>query len=435
MQGAAVGAVCAWTGALLLAATAAAADSAGGVRVIIETPASGEVVRSELAMAPLAGHAQAGAEPTDFDVMFVVDVSGSTEHCSLVDVDGDGVVGEVPAWAVRAAREATSGWGQCSDPQDSIVAAEVRAGLALLDDLDPARIRVGVVAFSGALDPSAAAQDPSSSVDARLEQPLTHDFPVVRATLDALAQRLPAGGTNIAHGLRLAIRELQARGDSASSPRAQARKVALLLTDGLPSLPFGDIDISDPQDIQAALAAAREAALAGIQVNVFALGISALAEPFAATEVARVTGGIFHGVRRPGDIVSIFSGVTFANVNSVVAVNLTSGEASGPYDIHLKPDGSFRGFVPVVPGRNRVRVAAYSTTGERGATEITIDFRHQELTTREMEAELERLRQRTRAIQLEAERIRQEQYRRREKERAVSIEVEDSTPPTEEKQP
>ena len=201
----------------------------------------------------------------------------------------------------------------------------------------------------------------------------------------------------------------------------------LFLTDGTPSLPHPPVSQQNPEDILAAQSAARQAARQGVRVNVYGIGPGAIREPIAATEIARTTGGIYYPVRRPGDIVSVFSGVTFANVNSVVAVNLTSGEASGPFDIHLKPDGSFEGFVPVVPGKNRLRVAAFSTDGVRGSAEVTIDYRHEELTTSEKRAELERIRERTRAIQLELERRRQDEYRKREPERALDLEIEKSS--------
>ena len=55
----------------------------------------------------------------------------------------------------------------------------------------------------------------------------------------------------------------------------------------------------------------------------------------------------------------MLTGVSFANVEDVVAVNLTLGEMSGPDDILLSPDGSFRGFIPVRPGKNRIRISAW----------------------------------------------------------------------------
>ena len=70
----------------------------------------------------------------------------------------------------------------------------------------------------------------------------------------------------------------------------------------------------------------------------------------------------------------MLTGISFANVEAVVAVNLTLRESSGADDILLHPDGSFRGFVPVKPGLNRIRVSALASDGTRGSTELDIHF-------------------------------------------------------------
>ena len=131
----------------------------------------------------------------------------------------------------------------------------------------------------------------------------------------------------------------------------------------------------------------------------------------------------------------MLSGVSFANVDDVVAVNLTLSEWAGPDDILLKPDGSFRGFVPVRPGRNRIRVSALASDGTRGSTEIEILFKHQDMTDAELQAELARIRRRQRELQLVVERKKQEAFRRSERERTLSIEVEEKPNPDQEAQP
>ncbi len=107
-------------------------------------------------------------------------------------------------------------------------------------------------------------------------------------------------------------------------------------------------------------------------------------------------------------------------------MNLTLGEMSGPDDIFLQPDGSFRGFVPVRPGRNRIRVSALASDGTRGSTEFDVEFKHQELTDAELAEELERIRTRNREIQLLMERKRQEVFRRQVRERSLQIQVEEN---------
>jgi hypothetical protein len=422
----------AWLGALgaLLAGVSRADPGEPPVRVQIQSPAGNEVVRGRFDLAPFAGMASAGERPTDFDVMLVIDVSASTRYPSGVDVDGDGVLGRREPPLVRGLPEV-----ECSDPGDSVLAAELAAARALIEELDPQRIWLGVISFSGLADPSGESAKASSVKDATLQQALTGDYSLVRAALDRIAAAGSHGGTDMAHGVRLATLELTGRAGAASQPRPGARKVMLFLTDGKPSLPYGSQELDDPEDIEAAAAAARLAAEAGIAINVYGLGAEANDYPIAPREMTRATGGVYKPVALPGDIVAVFSGVSFANVESVVAVNLTIGEMAEVYDIRLRPDGSFQGFVPVQPGKNRVRVSAFSSAGERGSAEFTIDFRRAELSTTEKEAELARVRERTRAILIESERVKQEAYRQRERNRSLQIEPDKPDKPEKSEKP
>jgi hypothetical protein len=390
--------------------------------VVVNSPETGAVIRNRTDMAPLSGFAQAGERPTDFDVMLVVDVSGSTAYPSGIDVGGDGEIGEQRS-ALMVGLPKTKN----TDPDDSVLAAEIAASQTLLEGLEIQRVRVGVVSFSGEIDPATKRRRSPNQVDAILEQPLTQDYARVELALRAVLLRGPKGGTNMEAGLKLALRELASLTGAQSNPREGAKKVILMLTDGVPSLPFGHADKQDREDIEAVVAAARLARAAGVSINVFGLGRVASNYPIAATETARVTSGLYTPVRRPGDIVSMLTGVSFANVEDVVAVNLTLGEMADPDDILLQPDGSFRGFFPVRPGRNRVRVSALASDGSRGSTEFDIVFKHQDLTDAELQAELERIRKRNRDLQLVMEQKRQERFRE-EVRRTLTIEVEDQEP-------
>ena len=78
-----------------VAAPSPGADPGGApVRVEIESPRPGERVENRVDQAPIRGTAFAkGEQPSEFDVMIVLDVSGSTESPSGADVDGDGEIG------------------------------------------------------------------------------------------------------------------------------------------------------------------------------------------------------------------------------------------------------------------------------------------------------------------------------------------------------
>ncbi len=396
-----------------------ASGSEDAVRIVVDSPSAGDVVRGRTDLAPLSGVATAGGRPTNFDLMLVVDVSGSTRYPSGIDIDGDGELGRQKAGLVAALDTINT------DPDDSILAAEIAGARRLLDQLDPERVRVGVVSFSGEIDPATGRRRSFEQADSLLEHPLSSNFESVAQALEAVRLRGPHGGTNMEAGVKHALREVAGLMGAQSVPRNGAKKVILLMTDGKPSLPFGRADVEDPEDVEAAVAAAELAKSAGITINVFGLGPNAIDYPQAATAVARATAGLYTPVRRPGDIVSLLSGVSFANVEDVVAVNLTLGEWAGPNDILLQPDGSFRGFVPVRPGVNRIRVSALASDGTRGSTELDIIFKHQDLSDGELELELERIRDRSRGLELLMERERQEAFRKRERERTLSIEVEE----------
>ncbi|MFI5314637.1 MAG: VWA domain-containing protein [Myxococcota bacterium] len=414
---------CGLAAALAVAAPAARAGDADGVKIEIRSPKPGETLHNKTDMAPLAGLAIAGERPTSYDVMIVIDVSGSTEYPSGIDVDNDGIVGQTERSVSPGVDDTPN-----TDPDDSILAAEVAASKALLDGLDPNRIHVGVLSFSGEID-QVTGRGVNPKNDAQLEQPLTSDFAKVRGALEAIRLRGPSGGTNMEAGVKLALRELASLPGAVSTPRPNAKKVILFLTDGKPSLPFGLANVEDKEDILAAIDAATLAKVAGVMLNIYGLGPEAIDYPVAVTEMAKATSGTYTPVRTPGDIVSLLSGVSFANVEDVVAVNLTLMEWAGPNDILLAPDGSFKGFVPVRPGMNRIRVSALASDGSRGSLEFDLQFAQQAMTDLELAAERDRIRQRTKEIQLRLERDKQEAFRKQERERTLEIGVDKSGNP------
>jgi Mg-chelatase subunit ChlD len=412
--------------AVLLAAGAA---HAGAVSVRVDSPSAGSVVESELHMAELTGLATAEGEGArGYDVMVVLDVSRSTQSASGADVDEDGEIGEDPHLGLFAPGEYPDDV-YSTDPEDTILHAEVKAANILLDGLDATRVRVGLITFSGAVDPATGRQVSPTQFDATLQVPLTQDFGRVRTALGRVLARGPHGATNFADGLRLATKELAGLSGATSKPRPGARPVILFLTDGVPSFPTGQATVSDPGDIEAAVAAARVAQAAGIRINTFAVGPDALAKPKAATEVARVTLGAYTPVLEPGAIVAALQSVSFANVEDIGVVNLTT-EESAP-DVRLNPDGSFQAFVPVREGTNRVLVNALASDGSEANTEIEFEFRVAEKQGLEKQAELARLRKLNDELirHLEAERIkraRREQRLRKE----LEIRVENPDSPT-----
>ncbi len=385
------------------------------VQVVVENPRSGEVVKNRVHMAPLRGSASADRErPTAFDVILAIDVSQSTDAASGIDVDGDGIVGINPRYELLPPGTYPPDVLN-TDPGDSILAGQVKAATVLLDSLDSARVRVGIVTFAGEVNAVTGERARIEQEDAWLEQSLTNDYARLRQALPGVLARGARGATNFAAGIRLAVVELAGLSGALSQPNEQAKKVILFLTDGTPTFPIGKGVVSDAGDVEAAISAAKLAHEAGATINSYGLGPGALTYPFALTEIARVTLGTYSPVQNPGDIVALLQGVSFANIEDVVFTNLTTGDFST--DVRLSPDGSFSGFVPVKEGINRVRVTALASDGTRGSVELEIDFAVAELSDRELALELERVRQRNKELQLLLERQRIEQFRKHEKQR------------------
>lgn len=393
------------------------------VQLLIESPSRGGLVESNMHMAEVRGTAVApGENSRAFDVILALDLSQSTRSASGADVDGDGQIGENPQLGLFAPGEYAEDV-LSTDPEDTILHAEVLAARTLIESLDAERVRVGLVTFSGAVDPETGRQISRDQRDATLEVPLTRDYARLRRALDAIAAREPRGATNFAAGIRLATTELAGMSGSESRARPGAKKVVLFLTDGFPSFPVGRADVSDPGDLEAAVNAARVAQAAGIRINTFALGPDALTKPKAATEVARVTLGTFTPVLEPGAIVAALQSVSFANIEDVGIVNLTTRE-NAP-DVRLNPDGTFVAFVPVQEGSNRVLVNALASDGSEANVQLEFEFRVKEVVDEHMrERELARLRRLNDELirHLEAERIKAERRRQR-MERVIEIEA------------
>ena len=368
------------------------------VRILIDDPAPGVVVESQVHQARISGNAIAeGDEPLLYDVMLAIDVSASTGAASGVDVDGDGMVGENPLLELLPPT-AYSNESLSSDPQDSVLHAEIAAARGLMGRLDPRRVRVGVISFAGEVDPKTGMRKHLEQQDAWVDAPLTSDLAQIDRTLDAIIARGARGATNFAAGVRLGIRELSGLGGARSQARPEAKKVILFLTDGAPTLPSGRGNRIDVGDSEAAVRAAQVAHRAGITINTYALGPGALTYPQVVTEMARVSLGTFTPVQNPGDIIMLLQGVSFANVEDVVFSNLTTGDFST--DVRLNPDGSFQGYVPANEGPNRVRVIALASDGTRGAVEFEFVFKRSELGDRDKLRELEEIQRQNKALEL-----------------------------------
>ncbi|MEX2207384.1 MAG: VWA domain-containing protein [Myxococcota bacterium] len=400
--------------ALLLLAAFAARDSfaqstgSGDEQVWIDlrAPGDGAVQTLPLAMVEVSGSTGAGRLHFH-DVAIVIDLSASTRLRSGVDVNENGVVGKASPEIREDYWGAASPEQLCDDPGDTIAAAEIAAVRRLLKLLHPERTRVALIAFGDRAE--------------RVAQ-LDATRPQVIASLDELDKRHGwYGGTNYASALDAAREALLAVPDDG---RAGRKRSILFLSDGYPTLPP-----PEPNPGRAAIAAARAAGQKEIRIHSFALGPEAVRGRDVLDLVSRVSNGTLTEIERPGEVLFHLPAVELSEVAEVELENQTSHQPGRA--IRLLADGSFDGFVPLVPGRNVLRVTAIGVGGGVQSVDRTVLYEPAPGQQKQVEIEVSRLRQllRDRAVEVElAGEIQRAREQRRLKQRELRIDVEKQAP-------
>jgi hypothetical protein len=346
---------------LLLASPAAADEERARLLLELETPVPGAVIGDPQGLAFVAGKAIAlYGEYQTFDIVFVIDTSQSTDEPAGSDIDGDGKVGQTRGGVIGGIFGRVLPLPQ-TDRGDSVLAAEVQAVRTLLGQLDPRTTRVGIVTFAGDSDPI--------TLDAYTEAPLTADYEKVGDALDGILRRGPQGMTNMVAGLNLAVIELLGTQSAYSTPREDARRIVMFLTDGQPTLPIANANL---QNAKMTIEHATRARKFDIRVDSYALGPEALGEPLVTVEMALVTGGVFTPVVRPADLRTVFEEITFSDIEKFELVNRTNGAQPG--QLVRNADGSFSALLELEEGRNVLEVYARSTDGSEGRRQVQVDY-------------------------------------------------------------
>jgi len=313
----------------------------------------------------VAGRALAlRGETRRFDIIIVIDTSGSTNDPTGVDVDGDGVVGT----PLQGASPTSPNFGS-TDPGDSILAAEVAAAEKLLSGLDPRSTRVGLVTFAGELVMARTGfvRVPRVHRAALSEEPLTSDYKRLYRALADLRKRGARGMTHMAAGIDQASVELLGLTGSLSRSDPDSEKIILFFTDGTPTLPHWD---SEAGNVRAVLQSAQRARRAAVRIHSFAIGPEALEGPISTVEMAAITDGLFTPVRHPGRLVRFIEDASFAHIAEVKIRNITSGESAFHARIHA--DGSWDALVPLQEGENQLEAIARSSSGAEATRRVTV---------------------------------------------------------------
>ena len=388
-------------------------------RVEILSPRDGARIVQEQSTILVSGKVSAQESRTpNVDIVFVIDTSGSTAHYAGVDF-GDSKLPTASGLGGRGSPQIGIFGGGLGlgvpplrDLRNSILAAEVGAARRLLTQLNPETTRVGVVTFAE---------------QAQLVQPLTHDYQQAKQALEEIFIKGPYGGTNMAEGIRAAIRELAGLGRS--ERRTDAVKVQLLLTDGFPTLPIGGGRKLTLEDTDLAISAARIAGKAGIKIHVFALGEEALSYPRAAVGIAGASGGILTPVVRPADILGVLEDISVVGIDYITVLNETTGQRAT--QLRLATDGFFSSALPVAEGLNRIQVLARSGDGSIARGSVSVYYEHGGKRSLELEVFLEK----ERNLKLEVERLgktREEIERQIDRGREESLKRSQNLPPANE---
>ena len=326
------------------------------LQVSIEFPAKGMKVG---AVEGLDGHSLVTGRVLAFagrldlyEMVFVIDVSGSTAEPSGIDVDGDGSAGGTGGVVRRV-----FGSGKKA-AADNILQAEIAAVRALLGELDPRTTRVGVVVFSG--------DDLQGTPDALVEVPLTSDYRRVGKGLDEIALVAPEGATNMGAGLRAALAQLKK--PKPGPDGVEPQRFIVFLTDGEPMLGYK----STAEVGNEALDVARQAGKRGVQILSFAVGREASERSRYPSEMARLTKGRFVAVRDLNTLSTDVASVSFTKLAALTLRNRTLD--AGPKCQILSPDGRFAALLPMQPGANAVEVRARSTLDTEQSAELSVEL-------------------------------------------------------------
>lgn len=216
--------------------------------------------------------------------ILVIDRSGSTREASGSDVDGDGLTGVDPH------REPTGPLPnrdiRSTDPGDTVLAAEVAAALAWLDEKTGPRDEIGVLAFSGPMNPTTGYAIVGAPITETVVPPST-DRSAAIAALESMPAGIDRGGTNYAAAIDAAVALVrEARERAPGTPAAIG-----FFTDGLPTLPVGTGAVADPGDFRLAYEAARTAGTACIPIHTMTFGPGAEDVEGAGNAMAILSGG------------------------------------------------------------------------------------------------------------------------------------------------
>ena len=352
----------------------------------LESPADAQRIVGPAGLVELRGWAGTGFRG-GHDVLVAIDNTFSVWLPSGSDVDGDGVVGERLERIVEAETLST-------DAGDTILQAQLRAASHLIDRLEPARVRMGVIVFGGS---------------SKLLAPLGSSQEQLRGALLRFPQIPNFDGTHLSILLK---RSVEVLGDG-----NQDRNRTLIL--------LSDNDANEPAAAVRTFAVhwAQEAMRRNIRIISFAVGPNAALETPVLREVTAITRGALFLVDQPADIIDYLPHVSLSELEAVSIENRTTGEAARA--VRLFPDGTFDGYSRLREGQNRLVITLRSEAGAERELERNVFYEKRAARSPADRAAVEALLADLRARTLETEmleRLRTKQQRSRVRDLKLEVE-------------
>jgi hypothetical protein len=399
---------------LLLSLLLAVGATAGEVEHVpfsmrVDEPEDGLQREGPTALLPVSGWAGESSIVQEgvFDIVVIIDTSWSARRGSGADVNGDGHAGGHGF----ALRRSFFSWlinpFASSDPDDTILRAEVAAVRRLREGMSSERNRIGIVMMRT-----------WAGIGTRLDEPPAR----MDRTLHNLERARPEGRTNMAEAIRLSNQVMLEAPDDG----LERERIIILLSDGQPTVPPNNENATDE-----AILAARESADQGIKIYAIALGLNSPGEQRAFHESARVTGGKFLPLDEPGDVIRALAEIRLTGLEDVTIENATTGKPA-----RLKrmfPNGSFDGMVKLVEGENRLVIRATSVDGEELSEERVVTWHlkwpHNPRDRWFARKQVEEIQQKLRDVKVETD-LQDEMRRMRERlDRELQVEVDPNAPP------
>lgn len=282
-----------------------------------------------------SANAQTGNSPPEGDSKLQVQIQSPagdyvvSDGATMVDVEGvASTIGGVQYIDMIFVLDTSSSL-RSSDPKDY----RAQGAIGLVKNLSPkSNVKIGVVSFSGR---------------GELVLPLSSNRDTVAQTLRELPR---SGSTDVASGIRTALRELRMNGRPGSS------RVIMLFTDG-------------KSNEQNAYDATVEAQGQGVVIHPMLLGSDSKGTSILDT-IAWASGGSFVPVKDPEMLPEAFLNLRTTGVDSVTL----SVNGSDPIATRLA-GGTFAGQVPLVVGDNRIVALATSLDGRTQESVVTVSVR------------------------------------------------------------